>query len=173
MKKLLMLLMLAVSLFACEGPTGPMGPMGPPGYDGEDGRNGYDGKDGKDGKDGQGAHWFAKSFTIQPDDWILIGQPGELKSYFVAEKELPQLTKEIFRERAVIAYIETGHGMKNGMPYVLHKGENGSNGKEFIWTETYDFDYSEGLVGFYLTYSDFNTQVKPNEPIIFHIVLIW
>ncbi len=158
MKKVILLFVLAVSFMACEGPMGP---------------SGLDGRDGKDGKDGNGTNWVSRSFTIYPHEWELVGQSGELNSYFVVDKKFPELTYEIYRERAVIAYIETADGVKNGMPYVLHKGESGDKGNEFIWTQTYDFDYSEGWVGFYLTYSDFNTQVEPGEPIKFHIILMW
>lgn len=158
MKKVFALFVLALSFMACEGPMGPAG---------------MDGLDGRDGKDGYGTNWFSKSFTIQPHEWILKGKPGELNSYFVVEKEIPELTSEIYRRKAVLAYIQTGDGIKNGMPYVLHKGGTAENGKEFIWTQTYDFDYSEGIVGFYLTYSDFSTEIKPNTPETFHIVLMW
>lgn len=161
MKKLSLLFVLAIVFMACEGPTGPMGPAG------------YDGYDGKDGKDGVGTSWLTKTITIQPHEWELVGTPGELNSFFLVEKNLPELTRDIFRERAVIAYIKTDEGLKNGMPYVLHKGGTDDKGKEFIWTQTYDFDYSEGSVGFYLTYSDFNTQFKPDKPTTFYIVLMW
>ncbi|MCD7901752.1 MAG: hypothetical protein LUH22_18420 [Bacteroides sp.] len=158
MKKLVLLLVLAVSFMACEGPTGPRGPSG---------------MDGRDGEDGYGTNWFAKSFTIQPNQWELIGEPGELNSYFVVDKELPELTRDIYKERAVIAYVQTGDKVKNGMPYVLHQGGVDTDGKELTWTQTYDFDYSEGWVGFYVTYSDFNTQIKPVDPVTFHIILMW
>ncbi|NDV81698.1 hypothetical protein D0T87_06830 [Bacteroides sp. 51] len=167
MKRVFLLLALAISFMACEGPVGPMGPSG------MDGMNGRDGMDGKDGKDGIGTNWLTKTFTIQPHEWELVGTPGELNSFFLVDRKLPELTKDIFKERAVIAYIKTDDGYKNGMPYVLHKGGTGDNGKEFIWTQTYDFDYSEGWVGFYLTYSDFNTQLKPEDPTTFYIVLMW
>ena len=167
MKKALLLLVLAVSFMACEGPMGPMGPAGPSGQNGKDGQNG------QDGEDGYGANWFAKTFIIQPNEWERVGQPNELNSYFVVDKKLPELTQDIFREKAVIAYIQTANGVKNGMPYVLHKGGTNDEGKEIIWTQTYDFDYSEGWVGFYLTYSDFSTQIVPEEPVTFHVILMW
>ena len=161
MKKLLLLFVLAISFMACEGPIGPMGPAGMDGYDG------------KDGKDGIGTNWVSKTFTIQPHEWVVKGEPGELNSFFYVDKKLPELTMDIFRERAVIAYIQTPDGYKNGMPYVLHKGGYDDKGKEITWTQTFDFDYSEGWVGFYLTYSDFNTQIKQDEPITFYIILMW
>ncbi|NDV60526.1 hypothetical protein [Bacteroides sp. 519] len=173
MKKLFLFLVLAVSFMACEGPMGPMGPMGPTGQDGQDGRDGYNGINGKDGKDGYGANWFSKTFVVQPHEWELHGDPDELNSFFFVDKKLPELTQEIYSDKTVIAYIQTGDDVKNGMPYVLHKGEVDDKGKEFIWTQTYDFDYSVGWVGFYLTYSDFSTRIKPTDATTFHIVLMW
>lgn len=157
MKKVLLLLIVAISFVACEGPEGP---MGLPGMDGQDGQDGY-------------VNFYTRSFTIQPDEWELIGTPGELNSYFVVDKELPSLTSAIYNRGAVVAYIETGNGVKNLMPYVLHKGDVNSANQEILWTQTYDFDYSEGWVGFYLTYSDFNTHLSPTDPETFHVVLMW
>lgn len=56
-----LLMILALLLSACEGPTGPQGPpgesitgpQGPPGSSGEDGSDGEDGQDGQDGSDGE------------------------------------------------------------------------------------------------------------------------
>lgn len=168
MKKVLLLLVVAIAFVACEGPEGPMGSPGMNGQDGKDGQNGQNGKDGNNG-----TSWVTKTFTIQPDEWELIGNPGELNSYFFVDKSLSELSKSIYEDGAVIAYIQTADEVKNGMPYVLHKGGHDADGKEIVWTQTYDFDYYPGGVGFYLTYSDFNTQLKPIEPETFHIVLMW
>lgn len=155
MKKLLLLFLVATTFIACEGPTGPMGPSG---------------KDGKDGENG--TNWYIASFTIQPNEWELIGKPGELNSHFFVDKPLSNLSEFIYKEGAVIGYIETSAGVKNGLPYVLHLGGSDDNG-EFLWTETADFDFYPGGVGFYLTYSDFNTQLRPQEAKTFHVVLMW
>ncbi len=171
MKKVLLFLALAMSFMACEGPMGPMGPTGLDGFDGQDGRDGQDGKDGKDGSGG--ATWLNKTFTIQPNEWTLVGEPNALDSYFVVEKSLPELSEMIYNEKAVIAYFQTKNGQKNGMPFVFHTGEVGSDGKEYIWTETFDYDFSVGKVRFFLTYSDFNTLTYPDQSETFHIVLLW
>lgn len=164
MKKLLFLVLAAILFTACEGPEGPMGPMGPSGQNGTNGQN---------GKDGYGTYWHLASFTISPDEWELVnGKPGDLNSYFFVDKPLSELTNTIYKEGAVIGYIETSKGVKNGLPYVLHLGGEDSQG-DFLWTETADFDFYPGGIGFYLTYSDFNTQLRPKESKTFHIVLMW
>ncbi len=154
-----MLATLIFILIACEGPEGPMGPRG------------LDGFDGRDGKDGEGVNWYTTSFTIYGDEWQLKGNPGDLNSYFCVYKPLNRLTEFVYQYGTVIAYIEAEKGVKNGMPYVLHLGE-GSNDKEFLWTQTYDFDFVVGEIGFYVTYSDFNTKIRPGTE-TFHVVLMW
>lgn len=176
MKKVLLLLALAVSFIACEGPMGPMGPSGFDGMngrDGHDGRDGKDGQDGRDGKDGSGTNWLTKTFTIQPHEWSLNGKPDEVGAFFYVDKSLPELTRDIFYDKAVIAYIKTEEGVKNGIPYVLHKGTVDEEGKETLWTQTFDCDYEVGWVRFYLTFSDFFTGTQPSEAFTFHVLLMW
>lgn len=162
MKKITLLLLAAITLIACEGPEGPMGPMGP---------QGTHGQNGKDGQDGYGANWYTTSFTVKKTDWLLSGEPGDLNSFFFADREIPQLDDFIFNEGTVLGYIQTGKDVKNGLPFVLHMGDE-QNGKEFLWTQTYDFDFSPGLIRFYITYSDFSTNIPP-EGETFHIILMW
>ncbi len=162
MKKLLFSIAAACLFIACEGPVGPMGPQG------QDGR---DGRDGQNGRDGQGTNWYTTSITIDADEWRLSGNTGELNSCFYANVELDQLTENVYRNGSVIAYIQTGDGVKNGMPFVQHRGAV-EDGKEFLWTQTYDFDFIPGEIGFYVTYSDFKTEIRPGTE-TFHVILFW
>lgn len=159
MKKLLFFLF-AICFISCEGPEGPRG------------YNGRDGVDGVDGKDGSGVKWFKKSYTIKPADWVLDGATNALESFYYADIEIKDLNNQVYKEGTVIAYMETNTGVKVGMPYVRHYGIPDGDGKYF-WTETLDFDYTDGSIRFYLTYSDFNTETKPSENITFHIVMMW
>jgi hypothetical protein len=159
MKKTLFLLIIVTGFFACEGPEGPEGPIGPAGPKGEQGEAGY------------GTNWFVNSYTVTAGEWKLHGNPGDLNSYFYADKQIKELTDFVYNEGTIVAYMQTEKGVKNGMPYVLHRGGTDSYG-EFLWTQTYDFDFYTGGVRFYLTYSDFNTQIAP-ETETFHVVLMW
>lgn len=156
MKKITFFLLAMLVCVACEG---PMGPQGPAGFDGKDGKDGYETK------------WLTTSFTINKSEWRLMGEPGELNTFFYADRNIPELSDYVFDEGLVIGYIQTEKDVKNGLPFVLHLGEE-IDGKEFLWTQTYDFDYSPGMVRFYITYSDFNTQYPPDSE-TFHIVLLW
>ena len=159
MKKSIFIAAALFILMACEGPEGPAGPMGQPGQPGQDGR------------DGEGANWYTTTVTVNANEWKINGTPGDLNTYFYFYKPLSVLNKTIYERGSVIAYIEVEQGIKNGMPYVLHLGE-AANEKEFLWTQTYDFDFDEDGVGFYVTYSDFNTQIRPGTE-TFHLVFMW
>lgn len=167
MKKVLFLF-ITVVFFACEGPMGPMGPQGPSGPIGPVGPTG---PIGPEGEPGYGTNWFVTSFTIEEHEWRLVGNPNELNSFFTVNKSLPELTRLVYKDGTVVAYIETDKGVKNGLPFVLHRGAEDNQG-EFLWTQTYDFDFYEGGVGFYVTYSDFTTTIRPDKE-TFHIVLMW
>lgn len=156
MKKVLSVLLVAMLFVACEGPEGPMGAQGPVGPKGEP---------------GEGTNWYITSFTINENEWELVGEPNELNSYYVVDKPLKELTKRIYESGTVVAYIETVKGMKNGLPYVLHLGVEGNLG-ELLWTQTYDFDFYPGGVGFHVTYSDFETNIRPGTE-TFHVVVMW
>ncbi|WP_029904556.1 collagen-like protein [Prevotella sp. 10(H)] len=174
MKKVLLFLVSAFLFMACEGPMGPEGPMGmngPAGPAGATGPEGPEGPKGPNGEPGHGSNWYTTAITVNASDWKLNGQPNELNSFYYVDKPLKELTKAIYDEGSIIAYIETDNGIKNGMPLVLHKADEDDKG-EFFWTQTYDFDFQVGNIRFYLTYSDFSTKVKPGAE-TFHVVLMW
>lgn len=151
MKKILntlAILFTIITFTSCEGDEGPMGPKGDP-----------------------GVSWYTKTITISKYQWKLSGAINDLNSYYYAEIPISELSQFIFNDGTVLAYIEPENGIKNGLPYVLHKGEK-VNGKEYLWTQTYDFDFEVGYMTFYLTYSDFNTISIPDTE-TFHIVLMW
>lgn len=162
MKRIILLLVSVIALVSCEG---PMGPEGPRGLDGQMGPKG------EPGEPGYGANWYTTSFKIDQSDWLLVGRPGDLNTYFYADVDIPQLTDFIYKEGTVIGYLETSPGVKNGIPYVLHLGEEQA-GREFLWTQTYDLDFSPGMIRFYVTYSDFSTNINPASE-TFHIILMW
>lgn len=178
MKKLLLLFSIIFTLSACEGDTGPMGPTGPQGGEGQQGQKGDQGDKGDKGDKGDpgdgGVGWYIKTFTVKKDAWTLVGQPGEVKSYFYADLKIPELNEHVFKDGTVIGYFvstDNGTEYKNGLPYVIHTGVE-ENGKQELWTQTYDFDFTPGWVRFYVTYSDFKTQSTPEDE-TFSVVLMW
>ncbi len=174
MKKLLFIAAAVFTLAACEGPMGPMGPQGVPGQNGQDGR---DGRDGQNGQTSDGTNWHKATFTISRDEWIRDGGERAMNSYFFVYRDLSALTSYVYDNGSVIAYIENtyadGTKIKSGLPFVRHKGMVLDNGADYLWTETYDFDFAVGNVGFYLTYSDFETGTPPPDYVTFHVILFW
>lgn len=151
MKKFLFLILSVLFIStSCEGPEGPMGPPG---------------------EQGSGTNWFTQSYTVQAKDWKLKGKPGELNSFYYADIPISQLSQFIYEKGTVLGYIETESGVKNSLPYVSHRGGSDDKG-EFLWTQTYDFDFYKGGITVYLTYSDFNTQTAPGTE-KFHVIFMW
>lgn len=145
MKKILLYLLVVVSLFSCKG------------------------EDGRDGLDGLNVNLYTWKVKINASDWRLSGEPYELGSYYYATVAVPELDQDVLNNGIKLAYIETSPGVQVGLPYVLHKGDV-VNGKESLWTQTYDCEYEPGYVTFILTYSDFDTWNAPDTE-FFNIIL--
>jgi hypothetical protein len=175
MKNLFIIALSALIFAACEGPMGPPGPQGLPGAPGQNGQDGRNGQNGTNGRDGDGTNWIRTTVTINPGDWqVMNGAPGDLGTYFFATVRWNELTKWVYDTGSVVAYIENIEGVKNGMPFVWHRGIKADDGiTDITWTETYDFDFAPGELGFYLTYSDFSTRIRPDKPIVFYILAVW
>lgn len=149
MKKVLFILAVAIGLVSCKG------------EDGRDGRNGLDGK----------TSFYTVTETIHESEWILVGNPNGIDSYYYADIHIPQLTYDVYDYGAVIAYLVADTDVKNVMPFVLHKGVVESGSTKY-WTQTYDYEIEPEWMRFYVTFSDFQTSKKPDTE-TFQIVLLW
>ncbi len=159
MKKLSLLSLILLFLVACEGEVGPMGPQGPP------------------GNSANGVQWKIVELTINPEDWKLVdgGKENELNTILVASKSIAEITENVYWEGAIIAYyypFAGDHKFKTSLPYVTHHGEEDAEG-DYLWTETLLYVVGEETIDFYLTYSDFLTENRPNKNMDFDLVLIW
>ncbi len=163
MKRLSILSVILLFLFACEGDTGPMGPPGEPGISGESGMN-----------------WLIVEYTFKPEDWVLEGEVGidELNSRWVASYPVPEIKDFIYKNGVIVVYCypEGRGGLKTPLPYVLHYGVEDES-KNFLWTQTLHYTVEEENIHFYLTYSDFATNVSPTDALGVNmdidIVLLW
>lgn len=157
MKKIAFYLFLIIGLISCKG---------------EDGRDGLNGIDGKDGKDGTGLNVFIKKLTVLDTDWKLNGQNEEFgHTYYATTISVPELTIEVMEYGDKEMYFEIAEGVHIKIPYVLHKGSI-INGKEQLWTQTFDCEYEQGYVRLIVTYSDFDGERKPNTE-FYHLRLAW
>ena len=137
MKKKLFLLFAAVMLMAsCEGPAG---------------------------QDGQGIYWFVKKYTINSNQWELIGGVDELNSYYRAEIVIPELDNDIYKDGNVFCYMYQkveGVEVQTLLPYSIPQALS-SGGYDEFWTETYAYDFTVGSIMLYVNYSDFYTNNRP------------
>jgi len=149
MKKILFLLSAAIVLLAsCEGPAG---------------RDGLDGRDGMD--------MMFLNYTVEEDDWVLVGRPGELGSYYTYRFNAPELTKRIFEYGSVTGDIWLNNNERTPLSHTEFMGEN-VYGDYFYFSDKYSFSYGPGVVTFYVDYSDFETGTFP-PACDFRICLIW
>lgn len=176
MKKIVFFLMLAVALASCKGDEGPMGPSGNNGQNGKDGQNGQNGQDGKDGENGKdgigGTNWYAQTFTIKSSDWVLEGGKNDPDSRYVAKKSIKELTQWVYDEGAVVSYIAFDK-KRFGLPFVELRAVATDDGGLYEWTETTDAQIEVGAITFFVTYSDFLTEVSHPGDRTFHVVLMW
>ncbi len=148
MKKLFGLLLLVLLGFtACEG---PMGPEGPP------------------GKDAISTEWYVHDYEIYSNDWKL-NHDKDGRPFYEYEFGIPELTKFVFDEGAVVCYFvqKTGNILtQSPLPYTYYELDG-----DFPYSENYSCEVKPGYVKFIAKYSDFATE-QPKD-CIFHIVLMW
>jgi hypothetical protein len=145
MKKILLLLMVAIAVISCEGPMGPQGPMGPT---------------------GPGTDWNIQDFEVKTGDWVYKSDGG-LNGYYSYSFSYPKLDNFIYNNGIVLVYLESDGTYQQMLPVVFHQ----ENGIDPPWTTTTDFDYEIGKITFYVTNSDFYNQ-RP-ETMLFRTVLMW
>ena len=154
MKKFIGLLLLLVTFASCEGTMGPEGPMGPQGPAGEDGTGGV--------VEG----WLYHEFEITSEEWQLSADG----TYFWCEKPWDDITDYVFQEGMVIGNMYTKVGTEwtlTPLPYVLDCKDG-----DYTWQETYTLDYSPGWVAFYISYDDFQMDMRPNTQ-QFRVTILW
>ncbi|MDR0874468.1 MAG: hypothetical protein LBN27_13560 [Prevotellaceae bacterium] len=140
MKKIFLLLLVAVLAAACEGPTGPPG------------RNGLD------------AERIIIPVTIFNTVWR--ESPPNESLYYQASVPVPALTPSIRDNGTILVYRDFGNGYQQILPFTRHK-EKGN----VRWTQTIDYEFTDGQINFYVTNSDFIAD--PPETMYFRVVLIW
>ena len=150
MKKILFLLLLVITLGACESDTD----------------SNWNNRPG--GGSNETQNW--DSYTITVKNWERIGGVNENNSYFRCIVEDKYLDQYIFEKGSVMVYLIQYDGntpVQTPLPYVMYYAEGNKN-----WAETFSYDYSVGSFAFYVTYSDFLTENNPGE-CQFKIVMHW
>jgi hypothetical protein len=153
---LLLLTVVSVLFFSCEGPRGSDG------YDGLNGRDGQDGQDGKDGRDGV-TNVRSAIYDVAPNTW-----QGNENGY-TTSLNAPEIDQDIYLYGAVLVYELRNEGKTNQsfnqLPYTWISG---------TMTEYMDFDVYTGKIDITMRWTDngVNTTEAPNGTFSFKIILI-
>lgn len=117
-------------------------------------------------------------------------------NYFVASISMPEITRDVYDNAVINVYREYETGTTNAsqtvLPYVRHKeysyqlvDEDGklvvdeNNYPVYGWgfyTETVDYEYSQGSLSIFYTASDFDYELDLNfvpEPMHFRVVIMY
>ncbi len=158
MKKGILLIILAAGtlLTSCEGPQGPMGPMGPQGVQGPQGPNGN-----------SFANWKIVDCTVRDLDWQVA------PDYYFCEVRINDLTPTVVDFGTVLAYRYLSASIDDPTQQILPYTRHQSDGVN-LWTETIDYEFTDNLITFYVTNSDFfYPQEWIPSTMYFRVVLMW
>lgn len=106
------------------------------------------------------------NFTINGREWVAHTDDAGLNRYYSSSVSVRDLKSLVYEKGAVIAYMLMD-GYQLTLPYIRHY----ENSKGERWTRTVDFDFSDGVINFYVTNSDF--AVDPPGAMDFRVVLMW
>jgi hypothetical protein len=144
MKKLLFALLPAVCFLSCDGTAEP--------------------------PEGQ-TQWKYIYYTVERQDWELVGVSGAPNSFYEYSFRAPEITDFIYKEGVVMGYVVDNPGAANEVLRPLPDTWPVGDGPH-AWTESVTFNYMPGHVTFYVAYSDFATNVRP-AGMTFKLMMIW
>ncbi|MCQ2331148.1 MAG: hypothetical protein MJZ55_04080 [Paludibacteraceae bacterium] len=123
---------------------------------------------GEKGDPGMNVEWKIVDIDVNAGDWIYTQDtdPGRYQwdnNYFYVGYDVPSLTKFIFTDGTVHAYVVYQNGNKEDvqrpLPFSQHKEafvvDAEGNEQRIFYTETYDYVYGAGWVEFNYRASDF------------------
>ena len=157
MRNLIYLLAIVIiGLTSCEGPMGPEGPRGPQGHQGS-------------------VNLTTISYTVKEQDWILVGNPDEIGSYYEYIFDEPYITSDLFEFGLFIGYKFYHIGdlkVQTELPFTVYDIEETPNGEHHFSTQ-FMYDVNPGQIAFKVIYSDFYTAPFPPKTHHFRVMYIW
>lgn len=133
--------------FAMASCTGPAGPAGPAGRDGRDGRDGL-------------VNYYNIPVQVNQNEWSYTNT--ENNNYFYAVISVPELTWDIYEHGNVMIYREYDQGTNNAvqtpLPFTRHV-EYQDGGVWKFYTESVDYEYTQGKVTIFYTLNDFDYEI--------------
>lgn len=148
MKKLSLICMTILAVFAMASCRGPQGPQGPAGNDGN-------------------ANVVSTTLTIEPMDWYWInyftdeeGYPRGQYAVTIEFPDLPVITSNVYNHGAVLVYMKVeGAWSQVPLTYYYHVKEDGV---DYLYETSYEVaTLSDGTVRLFCTESDM-WQVRPD-----------
>jgi len=106
------------------------------------------------------------NLTVNKTDWRETTDANGLNRYYYCHFSMPEINSAIFNKGSVIAYFLNGNAQQQ-LPYVRHYQNTAGD----YWTQTVDFDYTQGGLDIYVTSSDF-APIKP-DGMDFRVILMW
>ncbi|MBQ5404081.1 MAG: hypothetical protein IIU11_06930 [Bacteroidales bacterium] len=147
MKRLFLIVLTMVSIFALPSCEGDPGPRGPAGRDGED-----------------GVVFYRKDeYEVLQKDWKEAEFNGS--KYFRYEFEYPELTETMCDIGIVNAYILIDDDVtyQRQLPATNAYNVETEEGQSYFYTTVIDYEYAPGVITFYVTNSDFSVDKKPED----------
>ncbi len=138
-----LMVILGVSSCKVEGPQGPAG---------------------QDGADGN-ANVKTQLITVTPANWV-----GD-EYIYQAQKQCSIITAEIVNSGAVLCYMQTGNNVYAAMPFTYTGSEELSDGSYNLYDSHSFYEYSPGVIFFYLQDNDARTP-RPTGNIQFKVITI-
>ena len=159
MKKIIYIMLfltVIATLVSCEGPAG------------RDGRDGF-------------VNFRIVDLEVKSYQWQYTGYDNN--NFFIAEFEMPEITKGIYDNGLVQVYREYGTGSANAvqllLPSTRHNEYSYQMDGETYWgfySETTDYEYGIGILNVFYTVSDFIYEEDSSfvpEDMHFRVVIMW
>lgn len=119
------------------------------------------GKPGRDGRDGL-VNYYNIPLEIKSNEWVYSGTANN--NYFYATFTMPEITWDIYEHGNVMVYREyepgTDNSVQTPLPHTRHNEFiDETNNTVVFYTETVDYEYTQGKMTIFYTMSDFNYEV--------------
>jgi len=114
-------------------------------------------------------YWFVKEYTVASNQWELVNGVDQVDSYYKYSVDIHQLNREILKRGNIFCYMYRDNNVQTPLPFTIHYGEKDGD-SDYLWTETYSFEFTLRTITFYVNYSDFKTNNRPRTT-TFRVVL--
>lgn len=121
--------------------------------------------------------WYVQDFEVVSSDWRLVGQPGEVGSYY--EYVFDKVPLEVsYYQGIVTAYMyfnyKGNNEVQTPLPYTEYYVETNTANEEVNYSIQYSYDVmADGRIAFRAIVSDYYTQYFNPGTQYFRVAIIW